>query len=188
MRLILLWSLFSTSLLLAACTAVDEEPVGQNTLNDKLVFERQDGSIMVMGGEAAVCCGDWEPGDARLTLKVLVFDSGLQQSFWKLFLVLEDAEPGSTYTFPSSPSSTAHLFVGDVGTYGSGQVENEISSSLQNSSGWVRIEEFDCGPPLRVSFTIEANLASEFHLGSSVEVIGTFSADIEDLAPCTFGF
>ena len=150
-----------------------------NDIQDQLAFVRQDGSTMVMGSSLAICCGIWEPGfNDTPVLKIVYYDLTLAKSSWRLFIPFEAAVVGTTYSFPTGPENSVAMFMVDVGDGLSGGVVNELSSDQDDASGSITITSLECGPPLRISLTIDATITSEFHLAPHVTVSGSYSATV----------
>ncbi len=164
---------------------------GQNEIQNGITFTREDGSDLVMGVEYALCCGTWEVGGVDETaLKIFFYDPLFAtdplnaDSFWKLFLVVDEIVPGNVYDFPTPADSPLKIFFVDATT------GNELSGDMTDSVGTITVQTLDCGPPWRVALTIDATIGSEFHLAPTVDVSGTFTAVIRDnpfAEDCDFG-
>lgn len=143
-----------------------------NEINNALTFEYADGTEITMGEHYAICCGIWEPGYIdKNTLKIFFFDPTWKRSFWKLFIIVDEVHADSTYSLPTV-SLPIRMFFVDVDT------ANELSSSESESSGTITINSLDCGPPVRISLTIDASIASEYGDMPSVDVKGSFDCKI----------
>ena len=166
----------------AACST-DDSPTGsmdENEIQNNLTFAWESGSEVVMGTDYAICCGIWEPGfNDRNALKIFFYDLSLEQASWKLFIAVDEITIDNPYTLPTD-QATLWMFLNDP-TSG-----NELSSTLEGSSGTITINSLDCGPPVTVTVMIDATIASEFFQGPSVKVLGTFSATIFS-NPAPFG-
>lgn len=182
-------------ILVAGC-GEDDSPAGTGSGGDNLVrnnlsFMRQEGTSLAMGIDYAICCGTWEEGYIdRNTLKIFFYDPLLwsdpesADSFWKLFILVDELTLGSPYSFPTDFDGPVKVFLGDAVT------GNELSGDADDAAGTITINSLHCGPPLRVSLTIDATIGSEFHLAPTVHVVGSFNAMIySNPSPlgCDFG-
>lgn len=167
----------------------DDNPIdgngtnGTNQVVNNLVFNRQDSTTIPMATDMAICCGVWETGYIdENTLKVMYYDTTMQVSGWRLFILIDSARTGAGYLFPTDVSgeSAVSMFVYDVVNL------NETNSDVSESSGGITINSFSCGPPVRLDVTINATLGSEFFQGPSIDVAGSFSCTIYD-NPAPFG-
>ena len=165
----------------AACST-DDSPTGsmdENEIQNNLTFTPQDSSEITMGTDYAICCGIWEPGfNDRNALKIFFYDPSLEQASWKLFIAVDEIIINNPHPLPTN-QATLLMFLYDPVT------GNELSSTLQQSSGNITIDSFDCGPPLTVSITIDATIDSELQ-GPSLNVSGTLNATIFS-NPAPFG-
>ena len=183
-RIILM--LVSAVLLIFSCSDDDKSPTStskRNLINNNTTFAYDQTSELTMGSDYAICCGPWEEGhnDAH-TLKIFVYDPSVEKSFWKLFIVVDEVVVDSAYTLPST-GSPFQLFSVDVNT------SNELSSNTMDSSGEITFDQLECGPPLKISFTIDAVVGSEFGNMTSITVTGSFSCTIySNPAPFGCGF
>lgn len=183
-RAILFLALVGT-LLVCVASCGDDDPAEpgtgtpENSVQNELTFTRQNGTPLMMGAEFAICCGAWEPGyDESPTLKIFFYDPLLwtdpnqAESFWKLFIVMDKLGTEQAYDFPTTSESPLRMFLYDTAS------RNEVSGEEEESSGTITIERLNCGPPVRIKFTIDAVLGSEYHMGSTVTVTGTFTATV----------
>ena len=152
---------------------------GENLIQNNMAFMREGGTTLAMGSDYAICCATWEPGYIdKNTLKIFLYDPLLwsdptnAKSFWKLFIVVDEIDLETPYSFPTYSDAPLRVFVVDV-TNG-----NELSSAEEESSGIITIESLTCGSPLQITFSIDATIGSEFHLSPTVNVTGTFSATV----------
>lgn len=151
-----------------------------NRISNNLIFMNENGHEIQMGTDYAICSDIWEPGYIdEYSLKIFFYDLSSQASFWKLFFIVENIFVDTTYSFPTN-ESPFKMFLIDISN------SNELSSNTTASSGNITITTFDCGPPIRVSFTINATIGSELGNGSSVHVSGDFSCTIHS-NPAPFG-
>ncbi len=145
---------------------------GANSVDNNLVFSYDAGSIIKTGREYAICCGIWEPGyNDKYTLKIFFYDLEQQDAAWKIFFVVNEIATGSSYSFAESGLPLT-MFVINFGD------DNELSSDHPQSTGTVTVESFSCGPPVEISFSIDATLASELSGMPPVAVSGDFSCSI----------
>ena len=138
---------------------------------------------MTMGTDYAICCSVWEEGYIdKVALKIFYYDPSFQQEAWKLFILVDQASQDTSYALPTPEAGQAPItmFVADIPT------GNELASNQSESSGTFTVHSFNCGPPVSVSLTIDATIASEFGNGPSVSVSGTFSCTIHS-NPAPFG-
>ena len=179
--------LFAFSLMLTSC-GDDESDNGtssdatENEVINSLVFTRQDATTITMGNDMAVCCGIWEAGYIdKNTLKILFYDTTMQQAGWKLFIVVDEAVSDTSYSLPTTGAglSPVSMFIFDVPT------GNELNSDVAGSLGTIRINSFDCGPPVTFDLTLDITVASEVQ-GPPVMVVGTIVGTVYD-NPASFG-
>lgn len=175
--------LMMAAVLALSCSDDDKSPTStgkRNSISNNIAFMYDQIHELTMGSNYAICCGPWEEGyDDTYTLKIFIYDSSFEESFWKLFIAVNEVVVDSLYTLPST-DSPFQLFSVDVDT------SNELASNTLDSSGEIRFEQFDCGPPLKISFTIDAVVASEYWDMPSVNVTGSFSCTIYS-NPSPFG-
>lgn len=162
----------------------DDDPAGATPTNDidnQLVFTRPDSTEIAIGTQYAICCGIWEAGFIdKNTLKIFFFGASQQESFWKLFLIVDEIQVGEAYSLPTDASSPLRMFAFDAGD------QNELSSDDEASTGTITVQIMDCGPPLEVRVTVDAVLGSEFNFGPPLAVSGEFRATVHS-NPASFG-
>ena len=150
-------------------------------IDDRLVFTRSDQSVMEMGKATAICCGSWGDSAGVQAVKILIYDADGgpgAAAGWKLFLSLDGVSAGGVYALPTSPSNRPeqiYMFVADI------PGNNELASDADGSSGAVSVHSLECGPPLRVSFSIDATLGSELGGAPAIAVVGTFDAVVVEV-------
>jgi len=153
-----------------------DDPVtgpGPPKIDDNLDFTRQDETPMNTGTDYWFACGAREAGyDDTFVLKVLCFGESLEESFWTLDIVVDDVEMDTSYTFPTGEANPAWFLIVD------GSTSNELNSYTQESSGTITFTLLDCGPPLRVDFTVDCTVGSEYWDAPSVDVSGDFSCTV----------
>lgn len=147
------------------------DPTGPQVQND-LVFEREDNTVIAFSGTARVWCGPWEPGEvAAQSVHVLV---GNAQGGWKLMAVVDDITVGVPVTFPNTfifdDPDGADLFILDP--------PNELSTQAEDSSGSITFTEIDCTAGGEVAFTIDAVIGSELGGQPTVSVTGSLSGGV----------
>jgi hypothetical protein len=161
--------------LIFSCSDDDKSPTStgkRNNVNNNIIFAYDQSPELPMGSSRAICCGPWEEGyDDRLALKIFFYDPDFEESFWKLFIAVDDVTVDSTYTLPST-GAPFQLFSIDANT------SNELSSNTMDSSGEITIDQLECGPPLKISFTIDAVIGSEYGNMPAINVTGSFSCTI----------
>jgi hypothetical protein len=157
------------ALLVAACGSDPAEPSG---VENDLVFERANGTLITFPANTYVWCGAWEPGEvAAPSVHVFV---GNPEGGWKLTAVRSDVVTGQPNTFPNNfiwdDPKDADLFIYDP--------PNELSTQAEESSGSLTFTQLDCERGGRVAFTIDAVVGSEFGDLPPVSVSGSFSGRI----------
>lgn len=178
---LVLVSAVTAAMLMPGC---GEDGKSGNIIDNRLTFQLEGGAELTVGKSWAICCGEWEPGyRPDHTLKIFFYDPLMSQGMWKLFIDLSVGEEGGEYDFPVS-SSVMQMFIFDIDS------GYEFSSGEPESSGTITINEIDCGPPLRLSFSINASIGSEYAGIAPMIVIGDFECTIESnesLFGCDFG-
>ena len=177
--------IFIIAALILTTTCGDDEPTkpGENSIVNTLKFTRQDGTDMTMGSDYAICCATWDSEfdeesefDERFVLKIFFYHPESEDSFWKLFLVVDKISVGTSY---SIQDNEVYMFILDATN------SNEISSQVGESTVTITINSLDCDSPLEISFTIDVTLGSELNF-PPVSVSGDFSATIHS-NPSPFG-
>ena len=176
---------FIIAALFLTTTCGDDEPTkpSENNIVNLLKFTRQDGTDITIGTDYAICCAAWESGfDERFVLKIYFYHPEFEDSFWKLFLVVDKISVGTSYSIEDR--AVVKMFMVDATN------SNEISSAVMASTGTITINSLDCDSPLEISFTIDVTLGSELNFPPT-SVSGDFSATIHsNPSPfgCEFGF
>lgn len=151
----------------------------ENEVINNLTITRQGGAVISSGSEWAICCSVWEPGHIdKNTLKILFYDS---TAAWKLFILVDEAASGTTYTLPLAGAGVdpVTMFIVDF-TDG-----NEANSDQSQSTGTITINSFSCGPPVTADVTINASIFSE-NGGPTLDVAGDFTCTVHS-NPASFG-
>jgi len=157
-------------------------------VENQVVLTVDGGGTLAVGGDYAICCGDWESGETRPAFKTFFYDAALETAGWKLFLDRDEIEAGESYELPAASSGAEPkllVFIYDPVS------ENELGSNQANASGTITVEELDCGSParIRVTFT-DVVVPSEFHDGPAVHMSGTVEATVYENPTdigCDFG-
>jgi hypothetical protein len=147
-------------------------------VENNIVFEREDGSIVTFDTSTFIWCGPWEAG--TIPIETIHIMSGVNQlgqipkSAWMLKAVIGDVVTGKEISFPNSfvwdQPRGAELFVYDQ--------PNELSTHEEESSGSLIFQKMRCAGLTEVTFSIDAVIGSEFHDGEKLKVSGTFKAKI----------
>lgn len=149
-------------------------------LEDNLTFVRQNGSALEFpdGLDVYAWCGPWETDFVPDPSIHVFYGSGSTDVPWMILLaVLEDVTLGVPLAFPNDflwdAPTGASLYVGDpVGGW------NEASSQQAESAGQITFTQLECGDGGVVEFSVDAKLGSEFHMGPTITVTGTFRASL----------
>jgi hypothetical protein len=163
--------------LLPACSEDEKKyptaPPPTPFVEDSLVFQRMDGSIIEMGDSTLNCCGLFDPGFVNEeAIRLIYWDPTLQKNSWQILILTGATRPGSVYTLPTAPvvphkMPTVSLFV-----HG-----GEYSSDTELASGTITIHSFECATStMSVDFTVDAVLDAELAGGGQITVHGRFRA------------
>jgi len=153
------------------------EPVPATVVTDSLVFTRPGDStaIVVMGTTPLVCCGLYDRSFVNeRAMRIVLFDPANQKAGWQILILVDRAQAGATVTLPTTvvaPSKVPYvsMFVADFG--------NELSSDTEESSGTITVHSFSCSSAaIRIDFSVDATLGSEFADAPAMDVKGTFQA------------
>ena len=171
---VFVWILFIFSLF--SCNKNPSDSDISSSVKNNLIFERSDGAQVQFKPKTFVWCGPWEGDEIPVqALNILVgFDPADQKNKanWMLQAVISDVKIGEEMKFPNTfiwnqPKGVS-LFVYDP--------PNELSTQEEESSGGITFQKLTCGTKGEVEFSINAVIGSEFHLGDSLRVSGTFYA------------
>jgi hypothetical protein len=161
-----------------------DDPVtgsGALKIDDNLDFTRHDETPIDMGANYAICCGPWEAGyDDTFVLKIFCYGGSAEESFWKVFIVVDEVELDTPYGFPTDETNPAIIFIVDASN------SNELCSDTEESSGTITFTSLDCGPPVKVDFIVDCKVGSEFGGRPSVDVSGDFICTVYS-NPSPFG-
>lgn len=143
-------------------------PVGVEEVENDVVFERENGTVIDFPDETHVWCGPWEAGEIPEPA-VHVFVGGVP-SGWKVAAVRADVVIGQPNTFPNTfiadDPSGVDMFILDP--------PNELSTQADDSSGSITFTELNCSMGGAVAFTIDAIVGSEFSDLPSISASGSF--------------
>lgn len=150
-------------------------PAPKTVIEDSLVFQRADSTIVTMGTTPIVCCGIYDPSFVNEhALEIVMFDQATQRPTWRILLLTDHAQAGATTTLPTtfvSPSKAPYvsLFATDY--------PNQVNSDQSASVGTIIVHSFSCTPTsISIDFNIDAVLASEFAVGTPMRAKGRFRA------------
>ncbi len=159
---------------------------GVDTVGNDLTFVPEDGPSVTMGTNMAICCGPWEAGyDERDTLKLFYYNRDLTRAFWKLFIDLDAITLGQPISLPSGDYSPLNMFVHDGRPIGNVD-GNELSSSVDLSSGTITLHALSCDSPLQLNATVDVVLGSEYGDTESMAVRGEIFESV-DVNPSPLG-
>jgi hypothetical protein len=170
---------FATALLASGCGDDNGSKPHDEDINT-LVFTRADSTAIAFaaGSRTYAWCGAWEPGSIDVPALHVWFGSGSTEhsAGWWLRAVVADIAVGDTLSFPNTfvwnEPDSVDVFVWDP--------PNELSTSEEESSGFVVFQEIPCPDGDRVAFTLDAVIGSEFGGSPAVSVRGRVEADVTD--------
>ncbi len=143
-----------------------------DSIDNNLIFKNEYGQEIQMPTDYTVYYGICDPGYIdEYALKIIFHEPSDKESLWRLVLMIDDIAVDTTYSFPND-GSLFTMFIFDAG------FSNELASNTTVSSGIITIDTLDCDSPIRVSFTINASIGSEFWDGPPVHVSGDFSCTL----------
>lgn len=164
-------------LCLCAVAACSDDATGPGDAQIRLVFTREDQSIIEFGGAMTpfVWCDDWEAGAVQVpALHILVSSVAPNQPYWRLRAVLADISVDVPQSFPNlftwNEPKDVHIFVYDP--------PNEAATNAQDASGTITFHRVPCGTDDTADFSIDAVLGSEFGDQPRVSVRGRFVAPV----------
>ena len=154
----------------------EPEPFPGTVVQDSLVFQRSDSTIIEMGTTPLVCCGLFDPGFVNEpAMRVVLYDSAFQKAGWQIIILTNRAVPGATTTLPTTvvpPSKIEH-----VSMFVTTALGGEWSSATEESSGSIVVHSFQCtSTTIRLDFSVDAILGSEVAGPSPIRARGTFRA------------
>ena len=150
----------------------------ETVIADSLVFTRAGSATPVpMGATPLVCCGLYDPSFVNeRAMRIVFYDPALQKPGWQILVLIDRAQAGATTTLPTvvvAPSKVekVSMFVADTPT------GNELASDTQESTGTITVHSFSCdASAIRIYFSVDATLGSEFAGGATMDVHGAFEA------------
>ena len=150
--------------------------------DSSLIFTREDSSIVEFpaAAETYVWCEDWEPDEIPVpSLHVWIGTWSPGEAYLWLRAVIGDIEIGEPMRFPNyfiwDQPDTVSIFLYDP--------PNELATDTEESSGFITFHELPCPDGIRVDFTIDAVVGSEFGDMPSVAVQGRFTEEITEPPP-----
>lgn len=180
-RFLALTALASLSLV-AACGKDDGNPARPvtNPITVAVVEDSLDFTIgdltLTMGDSALVCCGLFDPDFVNeRAMRVVFYDPANQNAGWQFLILIDRAQQGEVANLPTTvvaPSKVPRIsmFVATP--------SNEFSSDAQGSSGTITVHSFSCSATaIRIHFSVDATIHSEFWDGGAVRVQGTFRGE-----------
>jgi hypothetical protein len=152
--------------------------LAETVIADSLVFTRAGSSTLVsMGTTPLVCCGLYDPSFVNeRAMRVVFYDPANLKPGWQILILTDRALAGATTTLPTvvvAPNKVekVSMFVADLAT------GNELASDTNNSAGTITVHSFSCdASAIRIYFSVDATLGSEFAGGATMDVHGAFEA------------
>ena len=153
-----------------AGAAVPAEGAAGLRVRDRLVWSHPDGTPVAFRPDVQVWCGRWERDVKVSSIHVRVGARSAPR--WELNAVVADVKRRPVVRLPHSFNfdhpTGAQLFAAAGG--------NELNSDTDPSSGRIRFQRVSCGRRLRIAFTFDGRIGSEFGDGEPLVVRGSFSA------------
>jgi hypothetical protein len=122
-------------------------------------------------GKITLRCGPWSAEANEQSIHVRV---GTRSRHWELSAVLADINERPTVRFPHSfvfdEPEGAQLFAATP--------LHEVSSAEEEARGRITFTKARCGERMRLAFSIDAKLGSEYSDGRALRVKGTFRATL----------
>jgi len=142
-------------------------------VEDSLVFEQLNGSVIEMGDSTLTCCGPFDPSFVNEdAIRVILWDPTLQKNSWQLLILTGAATAGSVYTLPTTTVAPHRVPAVSLFVHG-----GEYSSSTEKASGKITVHSFECGAStISVDFSVDAFLYAELAGGGWIAVRGRFRA------------
>ena len=139
-------------------------------VRDRLAWSHPDGTPVAFRPDVRVWCGRWERDVKVPSIHVRV--GARTAPRWELNAVVADVKRRPVVRLPHSfvfdHPTGAQLFATDG--------RNELNSDTDPSSGRIRFQRVGCGKRLRVAFSLNGRVGSEFGDGEPLLVRGSFSA------------
>ena len=125
-------------------------------VENHLVFQRSDSTVVEMGTEPLVCCGLYDPGFVNeRAMRIVLYDPANQKAGWQILILIDRALQGATTTLPTVVIPPSHV------PYVSMFVSNEQSSDADDSSGTIVVHSFSCTTTaMSLDFIVDAVLGS----------------------------
>ena len=173
------------ALCLPACrdhkSPVEPEPFPGTSIENSLVFTREDSTTVTMGTSYYGCCGLYDPSFVNeRAIRIVLYDPNGLGGGWQILILVDRATAGATTTLPTSTVAPSKIpYVSIFATNPSG----EWSSDAVASSGTIIVHSFECSwSTIRVDFSVNATLGSELAGTKPIRVQGTFRATLPALA------
>ena len=142
-------------------------------VRDRLTWSHPGGTPVTFPRDVRVWCGRWERDVKVPSIHVRVGSRTAPR--WELNAVVADVKRRPVVRLPHSfvfdRPTGAQLFATDG--------RNELNSDTDPSSGRIRFQRVSCGRRLRIAFTFDGRIGSEFGDGEPLVVRGSFSASAQ---------
>ncbi len=156
-----------------AGAAVPAEGAAGLRVRDRLVWSHPDGTPVAFRPDVRVWCGRWERDVKVPSIHVRVGAGSAPR--WELNAVVADVKRRPVVRLPHSFTfdrpTGAQLFATAGG--------NELNSDTDPSRGRIRFQRVSCGKRLRIAFSVDGRVGSEFGDGEPLTVRGSFSASAQ---------
>ena len=154
----------------AAGAVLPVEAAAGLRVRDRLTWSQPDGTPVTFPRDVSVWCGRWERDVKVPSIHVRVGSRTAPR--WELNAVVADIRRRPVVRLPHAFSfdrpTGAQFFATDG--------RNELNSDTDESSGRIRFQRVGCGKRLRIAFTFNGRVGSEFGDGDPLTVRGSFSA------------
>jgi len=142
-------------------------------VEDSLVFQQLDGTVIEMGDTTVTCCGPFDSGFVNESaIRVILWDPTLQKNSWQFLILTGATTTGAVYTLPTAPVAPHKVPAVSLFVHG-----GEFSSSTEDASGTITVHSFECGAStISVDFSVDAVLDAELAGGDQITVKGRFRA------------
>jgi hypothetical protein len=163
-------ALIACGLAAAAGPPVASAAGAELRVRDRLTWTRPDGTAVAFRPDVRVWCGRWESGVNVPSIHVRVGSGTVPR--WELHAVVADVKRRPVVRLPNAfvfdHPKGAQFFATDG--------RNELNSSTERSRGRIRFQRVGCGRRLRIAFSFNGRVGSEFLDGETLTVRGSFSA------------